>query len=200
MRSRINIILLTLPYLLLGIGQVWLYFIRESFPDLFDRLEYAKAGWNESHLILIVGTILLIQATIILFQTAPEFWWTKIGATLNYIGICLLTGQYAIDLLLQPLLTSSQDPKGLYDILKSSALVNLLFYDLVALLWFGQLFIAIGIIRSKLTQLRMPMGIYMLGLILLLVGGAIHPIISRVSYFILAAGMLLTGVRLQKQD
>ncbi len=204
MKSKIlslaEVACLSLSYLLIASGQVWLYFIKLKYPDFFERLRHDPTGWIQSHLLLMAGAILLIPATYALFKISSKSKLVQAGTVLNIAGISMVIGQYAIDFAFIPVLRMAQNPQQVYDGVFSFKILKLMFYDLPALSWLGQLLIALGIVINCTGRLRIVFGLFIAGLLLLLLGEKIHPIIPRVSYIWLGvcatwAGLLVARSR-----
>ena len=156
---------------------------------LYLRINQYPFDWTISHLILILGVLLIIPSMLAINYYMYEkkgHSLVQLGTFLIFIGIFSLFGQFVIDLILIDVFSLEKDSAlAILDKIQSNALIQVLFYDLAACWFIGQLLLGIGLTLSKSLP-RWAMILLFGALTLLILGPTIHTLIGRTSYMLLS--------------
>lgn len=181
-------------YILFALGQVGMYLSKIKEADLYNRINEYPIEWAFNHALSLLGTMLIIPCTFWLKQHlsfTKGKWLAFMGFILVCCGVFSLLGQYFIDFWLLQIFKQERELALLaLERIQNNSIIDFLFYEMAALWLLGQILLGTAMILARKNYLA-PALILFLGLALLIVAKEIHPIISRLSYAILAIPILI---------
>lgn len=144
---------LVFSYLLFSVGQFWLFFTKSKESGLYERINNYGNEWINSHLVLLIGVLLIVPATLAINSYLTEKrgkFLTELGTVFVFLGVFSLVGQYVIDFLLVEVFTLEKAAAySMLDKIQANQLIQFLFYGLAGAWFIGQILIGLGLAVSK---------------------------------------------------
>lgn len=179
-------------YALIAVGQWWLYSIKLRTEGLFERVTQNTLEWTGSHLVLLAGALLIIPATRALksYLKDKNRFLIYAATVLTVVGAVALIGQFIIDFYLISLFSdqSSTAAYAALDQIQSNSLIRFFCYDLITAWLVGQLLFLIALF-SKKGYPKWAVGIFVLGLLMMVVGDQLHELLERSSYLLISVAL-----------
>ena len=180
-------------YALITLGQLWLYSLNLRTEGLYERVTLNSNEWIGSHIVALLGAILIFPATIVLkdYLKGKSRYLVNAAITFTLIGAIALIGQYILDFYLI-FLFEDQTSKSAYEALnlvRSNDFIKFFCYALIATWLLGQILFIIALFRKK-NYPKWSLSLFILGLSLLIIGDSLHDILERFSYLLISIALL----------
>lgn len=179
-------------YALITLGQLWLYSLNSRTEGLYERVTIYSYEWIGSHIVLLIGAFLIFPATLTLKANLKNRskYLVASAITLTLLGTISLIGQFILDFYIISKF-QGQTSKTAYeslDLIQSNDFVKFFCYDLIAAWLLGQLLFVIALFKNK-NYPKWALGLFILGLSMLLLGNSLHELIERLSYFVISIAL-----------
>lgn len=179
-------------YTLISLGQLWLYSLNLRTEGLYERVTNNSYEWVGSHIVLFMGALLIFPATLALrsYLNDRSKYLVYPAIALTFLGTLSLIAQFILDFYII-FLFNGQTPEAAYealDLIQSNALVKLFCYDLIAAWLLGQILFIIALFKNQ-GYPKWALGLFILGLIMLILGNSSHELIERSSYFLISMAL-----------
>lgn len=189
-------------YLLFSVGQFWLFFTKSKESGLYERINNYGNDWVNSHLVLLLGVLLIIPATLAInFHLTGKRgkFLTEIGTFFVFLGVFSLVGQFVIDFLLVEIFTLEKTTAySILEKIQANQLISFLFYSLAGAWFIGQILVGLGLTFSKSVP---PWAIFafFFGLVVILAGQLIHNLVGKSGYLLFSIAYLPIAKSLLKE-
>ena len=179
-------------YALITLGQLWLYSLNSRTEGLFERVTINSYEWIGSHIVLLIGALIIFPATIALkaYLKDGSKYLVYTAISLTFLGTLSLIAQFILDFYLISLF-KGQTSKTAYealDLIQSDDFVKLFCYDLIVAWLFGQILFITALFKNK-NYPKWALGLFILGLSMLIWGDSLHELIERLSYFVISVAL-----------
>jgi hypothetical protein len=179
-------------YALISLGQLWLYSLNSRTEGLYERVSINSYEWIGSHKILLIGAFLIFPATLTLkaYLKDRSKYLVCTAIILTFLGTISLIGQFILDFYLIPLF-EGQSSKAAYEALgqiQSNDFVKFFCYDLIVAWMLGQILFITALFNTKNYPKR-ALGLFILGLLMLILGNSLHELMERLSYLIISIAL-----------
>ncbi len=153
-------------YALITLGQLWLYSMNLRTEGLYERVTHSSNEWIGSHIVLLLGAILIFPATFVLkdYLKGKTRYLVHAAIAFTFLGTIALIGQYILDFYLIPLF-GDQTSKSAYEslnLIRSNDFVKFFCYDLIAAWLLGQILFIIALSRKK-NYSKWALSLFVLG-------------------------------------
>jgi hypothetical protein len=180
-------------YALITLGQLWLYSLNLRTDGLYERVTHNPVEWFGSHIVLLIGAILIFPATLALkvYFKGTSRYLVYAAITLTFLGAAALIGQYILDFYLIPLF-KNQTSKSAYaalDLIQSNDIIKFVCYDLIAAWLLGQLLFVIALFKKKIYP-KWALSLFIIGFLMLIFGDSLHELLERSSYLLISVALL----------
>lgn len=155
--------------------------------NFYTRIQAESSAWIIAHLILLLGSILLLPASIgirsMIENKKPSF---LADSMVPIIAICgaLLSGQYAIDFLMPEIARLGGEAHAIHSFLSSDGLVSMLFYNLPELSSLGLLIMSIALVWDGRIGKTLSY-ILIINWLVVILGNLVAIEIQRIALFVL---------------
>lgn len=174
-----------LCYILIAVGQLWLYSLNLRSEGLYERVTLQTGEWIGSHALLLLGALLIFPATMVVkkYLANSNRYLVWIAVVLTCLGAISLIGQFMLDFYLIPEFKgqTSDAAYAALEGIQSNGLIKFFCYDLIAAWLLGQVLFIIALARRK-SYPKWALVLFILGLCMLIFGDSIHQLIERLSY------------------
>ena len=179
-------------YALISLGQLWLYSLNLRTEGLYERVTNNSYEWIGSHIVLLMGALLIFPATLALrsYLNDRSKYLVYTAIALTFLGTLSLIAQFILDFYIISLF-NGQTLEAAYealDLIQSNALVQLFCYDLIAAWLLGQILFIIALFKNKRYP-KWALGLFILGLTMLILGNSLHELIERSSYLMISMAL-----------
>ncbi|NNF36653.1 MAG: hypothetical protein HKN68_21305 [Saprospiraceae bacterium] len=132
-----------------GTGMLMLLKVVNADGNFYTRIHSEYTSWIVAHIILLLGSILLLPASIgirsLISNKKPGFLADAMVPIIAIAG-ALLSGQYAIDFLMPEIARLGGEAHEIHSFLSTDGLVSMLFYNLPELSSLGLLIMSIALV------------------------------------------------------
>ncbi|NNE13901.1 MAG: hypothetical protein HKN51_02920 [Saprospiraceae bacterium] len=179
-------------YALITLGQLWLYSLNSRTEGLYERVTINSYEWIGSHIILLIGAFLIFPATLTLktYLKDRSKYLVYTAIILTFLGTISLIGQFILDFYLIPLF-KGQTSKTAYEALgqiQSNDFVKFFCYDLIVAWMLGQILFITALFNTK-NYPKWALGLFIFGLLMLILGNSLHELMERLSYLIISIAL-----------
>lgn len=180
-------------YALITLSQLWLYSLNLRTDGLYERVTINSLEWIGSHIILLMGAILIFPVTLALkdYLEGKSIYLIYIATTLTFLGAAALIGQSILDMYLVPLF-KDQTSNSAYTALEqvqSNNFIKFLCYDLIASWLLGQVLFITALFTKK-NYPKWALCLLMIGVLMVIFGDSIHDLLERSSYILISVALL----------
>lgn len=195
---RMGILAIPGTFLLSGAGMLWLLAVENAPGNFFQQVLTRESAWLGAHLLLLLGTILLLPAALTM-RSAIMDKKSGLVATLLILIIAptamLLGGQYAIDFVVPLIAKVGGEATKVHALLSLSPFVDLLFYKLPNLVFLAMMLL------SFLLVWRGPLSGWQAALIVInwfavLLANLVHPAFQRGAILSLAISFIPLTIKM----
>lgn len=180
-------------YALITLGQLWLYSLKLRTEGLYERVTLNSNEWIGSHIVLLLGAILIFPATYVLkdYLKGKTRYLVLAAITFTFLGAIALIGQYILDFYLIPLFVdhTSKSAYEALDLIRSNDFIKIFCYDLIAAWLLGQILFIIALFKKK-NYPKWALGLFILGILMLFFGDNLHELLERLSYLLISIALL----------
>jgi hypothetical protein len=170
-----------------GAGMLMLLKVVNAEGNFYTRIQSESSAWIIAHVILLMGSILLLPASIgirSLITNRKPGYLANIMVPIVAISGALLSGQYAIDFLMPEIARLGGDAHEIHRFLSTDGLVSMLFYNLPELSSLGLLIMSIALVWDERIGKTLSY-VLIINWLVVILGNLVAIEIQRIALFVL---------------